>query len=56
MRESKKMKDAPKSKVPYETPKVKKYDPLDIVRGSPSQSSSLYTGSLYTECSLYYYY
>jgi len=43
------------SRKDYVKPVTKKHKPIDIVRGSGS-ASSLYSGGLYVECSLYYYY
>ena len=40
------------TKKKYKTPETKKYNPLEIVKGTGGDSGV----SLYTECSLYYYY
>jgi hypothetical protein len=57
MDEKKKMGQVKGAKASYEPPETKKYDPLEIVRGTGGGGEcSLYYVSLYTECSLYYYY
>lgn len=50
----KKISDEKDQRTEYVKPKTKKHDPLDIVRGSTSTTSS-YGSGLYTVV-LYYYY